>query len=490
MELFEQVFSVGPDGIPVYRALIGGEWREADNSHFFEVLNPADGSLIARVSACSVKDTNDAIRSARQALSGLPALQPVKRLEIMSKAREILLEHVPEMASTITRESGKPISLASSEVKAAAERLRVTMEEARVLHGEFIPSGWVEDTEARFGLVMRHPIGVVASISSFNYPLYIPAAKIIPALLAGNAVVAKPASDTPLSLLLFGRILQQAGIPDGSLNIVPGSGAEVGDTLASSPLVDAVSFTGSTAIGERIASLAGMKKRHLELGGKAAALVFPDAILPVAAREICKGSFRNSGQRCDAISRVLVHREVKPALLQLLLKEAGNYPLGDPMDPSTALGPLINRKALENVHRLVSDALEKGARPLLGAKYEGLFYHPTILDGVTTDMDIAWMETFGPVIPVIEVENMDQAVHLANRSEFGLDSCLFTQDLNHALKVAMRLEDGSVTINAAPAHGIGAFPFGGNKKSGIGREGLKYSIDELTRLHTVIFSTS
>jgi glyceraldehyde-3-phosphate dehydrogenase [NAD(P)+] len=231
-----------------------------------------------------------------------------------------------------------------------------------------------------------------------------------------------------------------------------------------------------------------MKKLHLELGGKAAALILPDANLERAAKECAKGAFRNSGQRCDAISRLLIHEEVADRFIELLLVESAKYHRGDLRDPTTQIGPLIDLESIKHVDRLVQEALTKGAKLLAGGRFEGLFYEPTLLDHVTEEMAIAHEEIFGPVIPLIRYTDINEAVRLSNTSRFGLDSCLFTENLNLAIDISKRLEDGSVTINGAPAHGVGHFPFGGNKESGIGREGLGYSIDEMTKIHTIVFS--
>ncbi len=486
-DLFADVRVQDAAGIWNYRNLVNGCWDCLSSGSYFEVRNPATGELVGRVPNASAQDVRQAITAAKAALK-MMNFTPLERLEIMARARGLLLERADFLAETITRESGKPIALARGEVDATAERLHLAQEETRVLYGEYIPGEWVTDTQNKFAIVLRKPLGVVVTISPFNYPLYIASAKIIPALLAGNAVVAKPASDTPLSLILFVRILEKAGLPPGTINVITGRGQDIGDILVQSPDVDAISFTGSTPVGEAIAAKVGVKKLHLELGGKAAAIVLADANLDLAARQICSGVFRNSGQRCDAVSRVLVQRDIHELFLEKVLAEARGYATGDPLNPATALGTVIDRAAVDRIQGLVDDAVGRGARLLLGGRAEGLFYPATILDGVTPDMRIAWEEIFGPVMPILTVDRPEEAVRLSNASEFGLDSCMFTQNLELALTIARQLQDGSVTINGVPVHGVGHFPFGGNKKSGLGREGLKYSIDELTKLHTIILT--
>jgi acyl-CoA reductase-like NAD-dependent aldehyde dehydrogenase len=486
-DLFSDISYIGDDGSRRFNILINGCWQCLKSTRTFDVTNPATGELIGRVPQCDPEDVRSAIESARNN-TDIKGYSPLRRLEIMERAREILMEHAELFAETITRESGKPIAISRGEVTATAERLRLTMEETRVLYGEYLPGEWVEDTQNKFAIVIRKPLGVVAAISPFNYPLFIAAAKIIPAILAGNTVIAKPASETPLSLILFVRVLEAAGMPVGTINIVSGKGNTIGDVIIESPDIAAISFTGSTSVGEYIASKAGIKKLHLELGGKAAAIVLEDANLDNAARQVCRGSFRNSGQRCDAISRVLVDERVRKPLLERIMKEASAYTTGDPMDPSTPMGTVINDKAVKHIDELVSDAVKKGAHLLRGGGHQGLFYEATVIDGVTAEMRIAREEIFGPVIPIISVKDENEALELSNSSEYGLDSCVFTENINRAIRISRELQDGSVTINAAPAHGVGHFPFGGNKKSGLGREGLKYSIDELTKLHTIIFT--
>lgn len=485
-DLFDAIRQPGTDGLPEYRCLIDGEWVATGDGELIDVTSPADGSVLARVPSSSAEKVADAIAVARSAMDG--EFAPTRRLEVMERAREIVIENADEIAAVMTAESGKPISHARKEVHATAERLQLTRQEARALYGEYIPGEWVADTENKFAMVTRTPLGVVATLSPFNYPLFIGAAKIIPALLAGNSVVAKPASDTPISLLLLARILQEAGLPHGRLNVLSGSGSRVGKTITGSPHVAAISFTGSTAVGEKLAESAGLKRLHLELGGKAAAIILDDADLGLAAAQVCKGVFSLSGQRCDAVSRVLVQESIKEDFLAEVMKASEEYAPGDPRDESTTMGPLINQDALDKVVGLVDDARQQGAKVVKGGASDGLFHEPTILDEVDREMRVATEEIFGPVMPIITVKDDADALAVSNQSDYGLDGCLFTTSIDRALDLATQMKDGTVSINCAPKHGVGHFPFGGNKRSGMGREGLKYSIDELTRLHTVIVS--
>jgi len=481
--LWEEV-SQTKDAIPHFHLWIDGCWKCLSSGEFQDVVNPATGEVIARVPLANRQDAENAIQSAFRFFHTL-RFDPLERIEVMHRAADLLERSRDDMAKTIVMESGKPISVALGEVDATVERLRLTSEEVRVLYGEYLPGEWIKDTRGKFAIVKRRPLGVVVAIAPFNYPLFIGAAKIIPALLAGNTVVVKPASDTPLSLILFVRILEKAGIPAGSIHVLTGSGKEIGDILVTHPLVRAISFTGSTQVGEAIASRAGMKRLHLELGGKAAALVFRQADIPHTAAMLCKGAFRNSGQRCDAVSRVLVEEAIADELIAAIVEESRHYFCGDPMDPKTPMGTVINEGAARRLDGLLDDARIHKARFVVHQQRHNLFYPPQVVE-ITREARLAWEEIFGPILPIIRVKDEEEAIALANESEYGLDSCVFTQDIDQAFAVAERLQDGSVTINSIPAHGVGHFPFGGSKRSGIGREGIQYSIDELTELHTII----
>ncbi len=426
-----------------------------------------------------------AVEAAYTNRSSIRVIPAVNKIEIFQRARELLLQNSESFVSILTLEAGKPKSNAQGEVKATAERLKLTPEEYGKIRGEHIPGDWSDETVGTDADVLREPLGVVLAIAPFNYPLYITATKVIPALLAGNSVVVKTSSKDPLSFLMFSRLLELAGIPKGSLNVITGRGP-IGEYLATHDKISMLTFTGSTEVGKTLARVAGLKVLHMELGGKGCAIILKDANLDLAATETVKGSLSYSGQRCDAISRVLVEKEVADIFVKKLMKEVGSYKMGDPRDSTVTLGPLIDHTAVERVHGLVTDAVSKGAKLLTGGKFEGNYYQPTVLNEVPLEARVMWEETFGPVIPIGNVRDVDEAIQLANKSRFGLDSCVFTNDMNLGRKVAKRLEDGEVTINAAPRHGVGYYPFGGNKDSGMGREGIGYSIEEMTRLKTIV----
>ena len=474
--------------VPEFKLLVGGSWSKSAGRRTLNVDSPINDSVIARVQAGTAADAEKAVAAAYGARKPIRDIPGIDRIDMLNKARHILQEHRDDFVNTMVLEAGKPRHMAEAEVRASINRIKMTMEEARKIFGEYVPGDWSEDTMAKFALVIHEPLGVIACVTPFNYPLFSVVAKVIPALVIGNAVVVKPASDDPIVSLLFGRVLQEAGVPAGSVNVITGSGREVGEPLVNHDHVSMITLTGSTEVGKRIARLVGMKKMHLELGGKGAAIVAADADLTLASKKVLEGSLKYSGQRCDAISRVFVEEGVADRFVELLVKESDEWKLGDPREERYKLGPLINPEASERVQALVDDAVSRGAKLLKGGKHKLSYFDATVLDFVPPVARIATEETFGPVVTVMRVKSIQEAIERTNESRYGLDSCVFTNSLYTAWRVAKALEEGSVSINDAPSHGVGYFPFGGNKDSGLGREGVGYSIDEMTKIKTIQFN--
>jgi len=467
---------------------VGGRWIESSTRKVMDVHSPIDGSVIARVQGGVKEDAETAAATANDSRRKIRDIPAIDRIDMLNRARHIIEAHSEEFVRTMVIEAGKTVAAATGEVRASLSRIKMTMEEARRIFGEYVPGDWSEDTMAKFALVIHEPIGVIACITPFNYPLFSAVAKVVPAIVSGNAAVLKPASDDPISAILLVRTFQEAGIPDGVLNLVTGTGRDLGDALVNHDMIGMVTLTGSTETGKHVAKLVGMKRMHLELGGKGSAIVAADADLPLAAKKVAEGSLKYAGQRCDAVSRVFVEEAVASEFLKFLLSELKSWRLGDPRGEGVTVGPMINLGAAERVQGLVDDAVSKGASLLAGGKHRDTYFEPTLLDRVPLEANIAWEETFGPVITVIRARSVDEAVQLSNRSRYGLDSCVFTNSLYTAWKVSKALEEGSVSINDAPSHGVGYFPFGGNKDSGLGREGVGYSIDEMTRIKTIQFN--
>ncbi len=485
--IFADLYEEDEQGIPVFGSFVDGSWSITLTGPTFNIVSPINGSVIAKIKKCDVTEVEKAIKAAKENQHKIRSLAAIDRIEIMEESARVIKEHAEEFAKVITYEMGRPISDSPGEVNALIERLRLSMEDARKISGEYIPGDWSPDTVGKVAIVLREPVGVVGAIGPFNYPLYIPAAKIIPALLGANSVIVKPSSYTPISILMFARVMQLAGLPDGTLNVVTGPG-ELGKAIAMHPDVGMISFTGSTEVGKEIAKNAINKRLHLELGGKGYAIVLDDADLELAAKKCVEGALKNAGQRCDAVSMVLVDKSVAQQFVDLVLEYIQDWKIGDPTDPSTRVGPLVSESAAKRVYSMVIDAVENGAQLLYGGSVEAAYHQPTILNKVTDKAVIVWEETFGPVIPIMEVDNNNHALSIATRSKYGLDAAVFTNNFYKMWKVAKALRVGEVTINDFPRHGVGFFPFGGVKDSGIGREGIGYSIEEMMVLKTIVFN--
>ncbi|MFH0848782.1 MAG: aldehyde dehydrogenase family protein [archaeon] len=483
--IFDPIYSTNESGYLEFRALIDGNWIQLERR--VEIRSPIDNALIATVPDHSREEADRGVESAHFHKNAIRLVPAVEKIAMFQRTRDLLLQNMDSFVSILTLEAGKPLSNAEGEVKATAERLKLTSVEYGNIRGEHIPGDWSEETIGTSADVLREPLGVILAVSPFNYPLYITATKTIPALLSGNSVVVKTSSKTPLAFLMFARLLEKAGFPRGTLNVITGKG-DIGEYLAANDRVNMITFTGSTEVGKKLTKVAGIKKLHMELGGKGCAIILADADMDLAVKETVKGALGYSGQRCDAISRVFVEQSIADSFVKRVVDEVKLYRLGDPRDPATKIGPLIDHHAVERVHSLVTDATAKGAELLTGGSSEGNYYHPTVLWKVPLDAKIMWEETFGPVIPIVQVKDVDQAIDLTNKSRYGLDSCVFTTNINLARKVVKRLDEGEVTINAHPRHGVGYYPFGGNKDSGIGREGIGYSIEEMTRLKTIVYN--
>lgn len=490
-KLFTEMTMGEKNGAPIYRMFINDEWIEADKGDLFEVICPENGQVVSYVPKASINNASKAMEAAYLARKEMEMMSPVKRSEILSKASLLFQAHQEEVIERVMLETGKPISDARSEIAAAIKRLQYAAEEAKSVLGETIPGGTVSDKGVKqTAMLIRKPLGVILGITPFNYPCFIPMSKIAPALAAGNTLVIKPASANPTPVLYLAKFLQEAGLPAGAINVITGEGGALGNYLSSHPKVNMITFTGSSSVGNHIAKIAGKVQLHLELGGKCPALVSQKADLDLAVKESVKGALKFSGQRCDSLSRFVVEEKVYDHFVKGVIAEVKKWEVGKIHDEKTEIGPLINEKALMKVLDLVDDAVSQGATVAYGKEInEGsLLMSPLVLTNVTTKMRIAWEETFGPAIAIIKVKDFDEAITIANASEYGLDSSVFTQDIDEAMYAATHLESGTVQINAAPAHGLGNFPFGGDEESGMGREGIGYSVHDMTKVHTVVFN--
>lgn len=462
---------------------VGGGW--SDGASRFEVEDLAEGGVFAEVAAGDADLADDALaaaEAAQQAMADATIHRRARWLEAIAAGVE---ERADELVDAVVREAGKPVTGARSEVRSAAERLRRAAGEARSLRGEFRP-GSTPGHDGWRAIVRPEPVGTVLSIAPYNYPLATPVLHVAPAIAAGNAVIVKPASRTPVSTAILTEIVADVGLPEGAFNYVPGPGSVVGDALAGDDRVDAIALTGSSEAGERVARESGMVHLHMELGGNAPAVVFPDADLAAAAAACAGGGLKYAGQRCSAVSRVLVHEDVHDDLVRLLASEFETFRTGDLFDEATDLGPLIDEDQAKWVAGLVDDAVERGATLESGGDRDGRFVEPTLLADVPADARVVREEQFGPVVPVVPVEDEAEAIEVANASELALDAAVFTSDYDRAMRLAERIDAGAVRINGAPSHGIGDVPYGGNGASGIGRDGIGVTIETFTRTKSVV----
>ena len=464
---------------------VDGEWRATDD--WLKITDLADGGEFSQIAAASPSDAKDAIAAAQQAEAGLRKMTVVQRADWLESIADGIEEKKEILTETIVREAGKPISSAQDEVDAAAERFRRAVEEARSIKGEYI-EGTTESHEGWRAIVRREPVGTVLCITPYNYPLSTTALQVAPALAAGNAVILKPATKTPVSAAILAEIIVETApnTPDGSFGFVPGHGSDIGDTLAGDNRLNAIAMTGSSDAGKHVASVSGMVELHMELGGNAPAVIFPDADLETAVSGCASGSFKYAGQRCSAISRLLVHKDIHDEVVDRIHSELNDWTAGDLFDSETTIGPLISVEQADWVKELVEDAVNKGATLVDGGERDGRFFEPTLLADVPHDARIIHEEQFGPVAAVTTFEDESEALDIANNSDLGLDASVFTSDYDQAMRVANKLEAGSIRINGPPSHGLGDIPFGGVNESGIGREGIDYTIESFLSHKSII----
>ena len=411
-----------------------------------------------------------------------------ERAAILHKCASLLDENVDTLSEILQKEIAKNKSSSISEIKRTADFIRFTADEAKHMEGETITSdNFPGFKKNKISFVYRVPLGTVLAISPFNYPINLSASKIAPALAAGNSVILKPPSQGAISALYLAELFNKAGLPKGVLNTVTGKGSEIGDYIITHKDIDFINFTGSTEVGKHIALIAGMVPMLMELGGKDAAIVLKDADLNDAAKDIVSGAYNYSGQRCTAIKRVIVMEEVADELINLMKERIEKLRVGNPKDDCD-ITPLISSSAADLVQELINDAINKGAKLVLGNKREGNLVYPTLFDNVTADMRIAWEEPFGPVLPIIRVKNKDEAINLANKSQYGLQSSVFTKNINDAFYVANKLEVGTVQINDKTERGPDHFPFLGVKASGMGTQGIRYSIEAMSRRKVIVLN--
>jgi gamma-glutamyl-gamma-aminobutyraldehyde dehydrogenase len=465
--------------------IIAGRVAPAADGRTFDVIAPRDGAVLGAVPDSGAEDVDRAVAAARAAFAGWAATAPAERKRLLLRFSDLVDEHREELALLMALEMGKPVDIAHRiEMRTTVNCYRWYAEWADKLTGETPEVG-----ADALALVTREPVGVVGVVVPWNFPMTLTAWKVAPALAAGCTVVVKPSEFSPLSMLRLAALALEAGLPDGVLNVVTGYGPVVPTALGRHRDVDAIAFTGSTAVGRKFLTYAAdsnLKRVWLELGGKSPSIVLPDADLDAAAASTAGNIFFNQGEMCTAPSRLLVHRDVREEVVARVVEAAGAIAVGDPLDPSVQMGPLISGAHRARVHAYVDGAVHEGATVRAGAAPidgAGFYYSPTVLDGVTPQMTVAREEVFGPVLSVLEFETVEQAVALANDTDYGLAAAVWTRDLNDAHSVSRRLRAGTVWVNCYE-EGDMSVPFGGFKQSGNGRDKSVHALDKYTELKT------
>ena len=462
--------------------------KRVDSKDSIKVRNPFDGSIVDEVAKAGPAELERAAKAAVEAFEKTRRLSSGTRSAMLSAASAGLSRRKEEIARTIALEAGKPIKLARGEVDRAAHTFSAAADEARRIGGEVIPLDVTAASEGRIGITRRFPLGPVLAISPFNFPLNLVAHKLAPALAAGNPFVQKPASATPLTALLLGEILLEAGAPPEAVSVLPSSGADA-ERLVADDRFRVLTFTGSPEVGWKLREKAGKKRVLLELGGNAAVVIHEDADLDRALERMVSGAFAYSGQVCISVQRIYLHEPIYADFARKLVERAKALTLGNPLDESADLGPMVDDAATERVESWVAEALRGGAKSLCGARRDGRFYAPTVLENVAPSMKVHGCEVFGPVVNLYPYRDFDDALRLVNDSPFGLQAGVFTRDAGRIFRAFETLEVGGVIIDDAPTFRVDHMPYGGEKASGLGREGVKYAIEEMTQLRLLALRT-
>lgn len=488
--LSREVVRRDEEGVLWFKTYLAGEWFESRESSL--VYSPIDTSVIARVPRVSYEKMDTVVdkiyRSGRWSARNTPGH---KRLEILGRAAELLRDYQDVFTEVLVVNAGKTLAAARGEVKASIDRLERADMDLRKLLGDYIPGDWSDETTETESIVRREPVGVVLIITPFNYPLFDAVNKIVYSFIVGNAFILKPASADPIPAILLAWVLEKAGMPRDSFAVATVPGREM-DRLVSDKRIAAISLTGSTETGERVLKTAGVKQFIMELGGGDPAIILSDADLEWAAQRVARGIYSYSGQRCDAIKLVLVEAPVYEKFRDLLVGELRKVRVGDPRDPSTDMGPLIDPSAADLMIEAVRDAEARGARVLVGGRRLGPTYvEPTLVEAdktIVRSLRLYREEIFAPVALITRVDTIDEAIDISNGRRYGLDAAVFGRDINKIRKIVRLLEVGAVYINDFPRHGIGYYPFGGRKDSGIGREGIGYSLEYVTAYKSIVYN--
>ncbi len=467
--------------------LVGGSWRSAKTGVSEDVTSPYDGSVVGTVPVAGPDDVEAALAAAEAGAARWRRTPAHERMRILLRAAQLADDRADEIARMISSEVGKTITEATGEASRSGEIIRLAAFEGTQLYGDTLPMDANRGTGPdKIGFTLRQPCGVVVAISPFNYPALLVLHKLAPALAAGNAVVLKPARTTPLTALALAGCFVDAGLPEGVLSVLPGPGGELGDLLVADPRVRKISFTGSTAIGERITRRAGVKKLSLERGASGPVIVLPDADLDLASSAVATGGYVNAGQVCISVQRVIAHPAVSGDFLDALVPKVEAIRVGDPSAPETGMGTLISTSEAERVRQSIAAAAASGARVLTGGERDGSMVAPTVVADVDPFSPFAQKELFGPAVAVSTAADWDSAITQANGTAYGLAAGIFTSDVAGAVRAIREIDAGSIHINWTPLWRADLMPYGGLKESGIGKEGPRSAVEEMTEVKTVV----
>ena len=471
------------------KMIIGGKPADASDLQTISVTNPATGAVIDTIPAATKEDIDLAVAKALEAQSIWAKVPVHQKVDIMYQFLKLVEENKEDLARTLSDETGKPIVEARNEIANIPIAFRAFSEKAKHLYGETIPAGMEAGQERNILITKREPIGVIACVIPFNFPCDLFDQKVAPALLAGNAAIVKPSTDNPLTLCKLTAMLAEAGVTDGAIQIVTGRGSKMGGWLCGNPDVHAITLTGSTEVGIETAKIGADHLAHmaLELGGNDAFLVLEDGNVDLAVEEMVWGRMYNTGQVCCASKRFIIHRSLVEEFTQKAVARIQKIKQGMPSEESTQIGCLISEKAAIEVEKQIQLTVEQGGTIVLGGKRNGAFIEPTVIAGVPKTADVSTdMEIFGPVVPIISFDTVEEAIEIANSSKFGLCGCVFTENMKLAMKVCNELECGGTVINGASFFRSFEMPFGGYKYSGIGTEGVMSTFEEVTRMKTIV----
>ncbi|MFH5187360.1 aldehyde dehydrogenase family protein [Paenibacillus sp. TAB 01] len=462
---------------------VNGVWQVKERT--YPLYAPYDGRLLAHISKADAGDVREAIAGAHSAFDVMRKLPAYRRSEILASVVLQLKQRREEAAQLLSLEAGKPIRTARAEIGRTITTYEFAAEEAKRISGETIPMDAAPGGEGRVGFTWREPLGTVVAICPFNFPFNLVAHKVGPAIAAGNTVVLKPAEQTPLSALFIAELFREAGLPDGALQVVTGSGRELGDALVEDERVKKITFTGSSEVGKRIKAKAGLRKVTLELGSNSGLIVEPDAALDAIIPRCVEGAFAFAGQVCISLQRIYVHESIYQEFTDRFIEQTKQLRVGDPSDEQTDVSSMIHERETERIHSWVQEAVEAGARIGYGGRRENSVYLPTVLLDVKREMAVSCKEVFAPVVSIVAYKHLEEAIESVNDSVYGLNVGIYTQNLTTAFRAAKEIQAGGVIVNDIPTFRVDHMPYGGVKESGYGREGIKYAVQEMTELKFV-----